>query len=232
MTRIGFGVLACALAMPSLATAADHIDSPAATADPTADITDLFAWMSPDAQKVNLVLNVHFAASETSMFSDAVQYVFHVNSSAGYGMDQQETRVVCTFDSEGTASCWVGASDDYVRGDASTEAGIVSDSGKLRVFAGPRNDPFFMEFAGFTETVAIVKGAAAGLDFDAAGCPALDADTSALLVGQLASGPDGVPASDFFAGGNVLSLVVQVDKDLLTGGGPLLAVWASTHATN
>ena len=31
------------------ASAADHIDGPQAAADPAADITDAFAWMTPDA---------------------------------------------------------------------------------------------------------------------------------------------------------------------------------------
>ncbi|MEN9581807.1 MAG: hypothetical protein RJA70_4816, partial [Pseudomonadota bacterium] len=37
--------------------AADHIDSPAAVAEPAADITDLYAWMDADAKHLNLVLN-------------------------------------------------------------------------------------------------------------------------------------------------------------------------------
>jgi hypothetical protein len=68
-----------------LSSAADHIDSPAAAADPAADLTDLFAWTSEDASKVNLVLNWHHMAPASAEFSNAVAYVIHVNSSAGYG---------------------------------------------------------------------------------------------------------------------------------------------------
>src|SRR5690606_15046972 len=136
-------------------------------------------------------------------------------------------QVICQFYDTDKIECWAG--DEYVEGDPSDPAGITSESGDLRVFAGLRNDPFFMEFEGFTETVKAVVAAAPNLDFDAEGCPDVDAATSAALVGQLQSGANGAPASDTFAGANVLALVVQVDKSLVTAGGPLLGVWASTH---
>jgi hypothetical protein len=218
-----------ALLVPAAGHAADHIDSPAAVAEPAADITDLFSWMSPDAEKVNLVLDVTPFAGADSKFSDAVQYVFHINSSVGYGMPQTETQILCQFDAASQVQCWLG-DEDYAAGDASAEAGLMSWGGGMRVFTGLRNDPFFMEFGGFTETVGAVIAAAPSLSFDGSGCPALDSATSGVLVGQLQSGPDGAPASDTFAGANVLSLVIQVDKNLVNAGGSILGVWASTHS--
>ncbi len=212
----------------SAALAADHIDSPAAVADPAADITDLYAWMSPDAEKVNLVLDVFPFADGEAAFSDAVAYVFHINSANEYGAEATETTIICAFTAGAAFECWAG--DDYASGNVGDDSGIESDNGNMTVFAGLRNDPFFMEFVGFTETVDTVIGAAGGLQFDGAGCPQLDEATSNLLVGQLMSGAEGAAASDTFAGANVLSLVVQVDKSIVTPGGPLLGVWASTHA--
>jgi hypothetical protein len=206
------------------AFAADHLDSPAAQGEPTADITDVYAWMSSDATKLNLVLNVAPDAGDAMSFPTSTVYAFHVNSSAGYGMAQTETLVRCQFYDEDAIECWAG--DEYVVGDPSDPEGLTSASGALRVFAGLRNDPFYFEFVGFSETLSIVRGAAAGLTFDADGCPALDEATSNVLVGQLQSGAD---ASDTFAGQNVLSLVVQLDDELVTGGGDVLGVWASTH---
>lgn len=223
------GLALGALLVPAATFAADHIDSPAAVSEPAADITDLFAWMTPDAAKVNLVLDVSPFAGADSKFSDAVQYVFHVNSSTGYGEAQTETVILCQFDAAGAISCWAGA-DEYITGDASAEQGLSSDSGALKVFAGLRNDPFFMEYTGFLNAIDTVIGAASSLEFDADGCPAVDEGTSAVLVGQLQSGADGAAASDTFAGANVLSIVVQVDKALVTSGGPILSVWASTHS--
>src|SRR5262245_62786753 len=80
---------------------ADHIDAPAATAEPAADITDLYAWMSSDGKKVELALDVSPFAASTSKFSDAVQYVIHVNSSSAFGQTQTETKVICQFSTAG-----------------------------------------------------------------------------------------------------------------------------------
>ena len=60
---IAVGVLALGLT-PGLARAADHLDGPAVTADPSTDITDVFAWMNGDASKLYLVLNVTRAADK------------------------------------------------------------------------------------------------------------------------------------------------------------------------
>ncbi|HMC94667.1 MAG TPA: DUF4331 family protein, partial [Polyangia bacterium] len=54
--------------------AADHRDGPAATADPAADITDVYAWMSADKTKVDLVMDVYPNAPAGAMFSDQTLY--------------------------------------------------------------------------------------------------------------------------------------------------------------
>ena len=111
----------------------------------------------------------------------------------------------------------------------SDPAGIVSGSGRLRVFAGLRDDPFFFEFSGFKEAVMMVSEVAADLTF-VDGCPTLEPATQAALLTQLQTSPSGTPATDSFEGMNVLSVVVQLDPTLVNVNGPLLAVWASTHA--
>ncbi len=211
--------------------AADHTDGPAAVADPSADIGDLYAWMNNDASKLNLITTVNPMAGASTKFSTATIYRFHVNSAAGYGMTQTETNVTCKFYDDTNIECWAG--DEYAVGDPSAEAGLDSDGGKMKVFAGQRNDPFFFEFAGFGKAVDTVKAAAAGgIMFDADGCPAVDGPTSTalqnLLAGKEADGTGG-PAVDAFAGTNVLALVVQIDKDVVNSGGDVLSVWASTH---
>jgi len=217
-----------ALALPATALAADHIDAPATIGEAAADITDIYAWMNQDAAKLNLVMNVSPFASANTKFSNAVQYVFHVNSSKGYGEAQTETLAVCEFPAADQIQCWIG--DEYVTGNPNNVNGLMSESGRIKIFAGVRNDPFFMELGGFLKTVDTVIAAAPSLTFDENSCPALDADTSAALVGLLQTNPeDGGPAKDTLAGANVLSLVIQVDKKLLNQGGDILSVWGSTH---
>ena len=211
--------------------AADHTDGPAASADPSADITDLFAWTSSDGARLNLILNVFPVASTTSKFSNAVQYVLHTTSRASYGAAAGGTLdIVCTFDATQNISCWAGK--EYLTGDASATAGITSSTGKLKVFAGLRDDPFFFNLDGFKETAKVVKGAKASLTFDAAGCPQLDAATSNALVTQLKTAPGGGAPTDHFAGLNVLSIVLSIDKSLVTSGGSLVSVWAGTYRSH
>ena len=222
--------LAVVLFAAPLALAADHQDGPAATADPSADITDVFAWMSADASKVNLVMDVFPFATGTPKFSNTVQYVFHTSSRPSFGAAASASvNVICTFDISQTISCWAGT--EYVTGDASSTNGLASSSGKLKVFAGLRNDPFFFNLDGFKATVADVTAAKGSLNFDSNGCPALDAPTSTALVTQLKTAPDGGAPQNHFLHANLLALVVQLDKSILTSGGPLVSVWAATHVT-
>lgn len=200
------------------ARAADHAEAPGATADPAADLTDIYAWTTPDATKLNLILSVPAAA-----FSDAVQYVLHVESSAAYGTPGTVLRVICTFNAAQTVSCWVGNSIDYVTGNANVPVGISSITGRTRVYTGQRNDPFFFNLTGFRNTIATVKAAAPSLTFDGAGCPVLDNATSNALIASLQAG------GDSFALGTVSSIVLQLDKALIAPGGNIVAVWGGTY---
>jgi hypothetical protein len=238
-------MIAAALLVAPRAWGADHLDSPGTKAAAEADITDVYAWVSADKAKTNLILNVSPAATGTSKFSNAVQYVFHVSSQPAYGESDpskiKRVNIVCTFRSDQTISCWLGpaaaggitTASDYVTGDASATAGLTSLNGKMKVFAGLRNDPFFFNLEGFQETVKAVVAAAAAPGFaaivDASGCPHLPADAAALVAGQLSKAKGGGTGVDFFAGLNVLSIVVSVDTAELTSGGPVIGVWGSTH---
>jgi hypothetical protein len=222
--------LALAL-LPRLAKSADHLDSPAVKADPTADINDLYSWV--DGNNAVFALTVYPAAPAGALFSDKVQYVIHTGSAASFGATETPKDIICTF--AGTAapqtiSCWLGATDEFVTGNADSATGIASTDGKLKVFAGLRKDPFFFNLDGFHATVDAVKAAAAGggLEFDA-GCPLLDTPTASALQASLQTDGGGGAAQDFFKDLNTLAIVVSVDKSLVTSGGPIVSAWASTH---
>jgi len=217
------------LCLSQSSRSADHVDGPAASADPAADITDVFAWMSPDAQRVFLIMSLTRNATTASKFSDSVQYVFHTTSRPSFGAaPSPEVAIICTFNQAQTIQCWAG-NDSYVTGDASNINGLVSDDGRFRVFAGLRNDAFFFNLAGFRETARMVASAAASLQVDPAGCPLLDATTSAALVTQLRTAPGGGPPMNNFDKFNVLAIVISIDKALLTKNGPILSFWGSTN---
>jgi hypothetical protein len=231
---IGRGALALALILgASTAFAADHQDGPSVKADPTSDLTDVFTWV--DGANTILILNVNPSATATTKFSDTVQYVLHTTSQATYGATTSvASDIMCTFDATQKISCWVG-DDDYLTGDASAMGGIKSASGDTTVFAGLRDDPFFFNLSGFHDAEADVEAAASSLTFGADGCPAVSAAISTALVAYISKNAKGtMPATDFFSpsasySGNVLSIVLSVKTSLLTTGGPIVGVWASTN---
>ena len=221
-----------AFIVASLATptgAADHEDSPSVRNDPSTDFGDVIAWMSSDAQRVNLIATVVRRATAESRFSDAAVYVFHTQSQPAFGQPAAApVDVACTFEGTTTQTVTCSGGGSTVSGDATDPAGITSGDGRLRVFAGLRNDAFFFNSGGFNATRGAVINAASGLTFDAAGCPALDEATANALVTTLQTTEVG-PAVDAFGNANILVLAVSVDKTLLTGGGPIVSVWGSTN---
>lgn len=208
------------------AHSADHLDSPATKTDPTVDINDLYTWM--DGTNAVFVLTSKFDTAPTTKFSDKVQYVFHTNSGAAFGATTTPFDLIVTFDTANKIQAWYGAGG-YVTGDASG-AGLTSQDGKFKIFAGPRADPFFFNLEGFKNTVATVESAAGMLVFDPAGCPAIDGATSSKLVTQLKTDKMGGSPKDFFANLNALAIVISIDAKLITSGGPIVSAWASTNS--
>ena len=153
-----------------------------------------------------------------------------------------ETRVICSFASNTSAQCWVvegSTVKDYVTGDPSDTAGITSQSGKVRLFAGRRSDPFFFNLLGFRAAVTALMnrfGQNPQVQFDAAGCPNLSTQDAAMIFGllddQIASQPQcAATGKDCFANLNVKIILVQLDKSLVNNGqNTAVGVWASTHA--
>ena len=210
--------------------------------NPMADITDVYAWMSTDGSKVNLIMNVSPGDPGTRHFDNTVQYVFHVSSVAQFGdPNPSETKVICTFASDTSIQCWVGA-DGYIKGDPSSTSGLTSADGKIKVFAGRRSDPFFFNLNGFKDAVAAVENTRAGggiTSATVAGCPHLSAAQGSALRNLLQEPAQGanthVPCNgsdvDCFKRLDVMAIVVQVDKTLLNQGTQtIVGVWGSTHA--
>jgi hypothetical protein len=251
----GLGVLA-AMGIAPLARAADHNDDPHMAPDASADITDVFSWMSADASKVYLVMDVFPNATAGSKFSNAVKYVFHTKSNKSFLDAFSGTKpidlndIICTFDANQKISCWVvdvanaGNVKDYVNGDASMAAApLLSASAKIKAFAGLRDDPFFFNIQGFKNAAAVVAGGMTPVSKKAftadpkTGCVNnLTAADSAAVVSVLKStgdakspGVDDFTKGGIFPSGNVLSIVLAVDKTLLTSQtGTTIGVWGAT----
>lgn len=249
----GAAVLVGAGLLVTRSQAADHLDSPTQAGNPMADINDVYAW--GDGTKVNLALTTSPGDDGTRSFGPGVQYVFHVTSKASQAapnpeppvavLGGTETQVICTFDSSTAAKCWVkdaAGVKDFIEGDPSSENGITSVSGKVRLFAGRRSDPFFFNLQGFRDAAETIETLDAnepmGLPKDLAGCPnqLLDPEVNAILqelakVPSTAAAPCPPNVRDCFAALNVMAIVVQLDKGLVNlGENKYISVWASTHA--
>lgn len=243
---VGVAGLGIAASLATQGHAADHLDSTTLAANPMGDINDVYTWMT--GNNLNLAMTVSPFDDGTHHFSPSVLYVFHVVSKAGLGVGMppqsgNETKVICKLTSNTMGECWVTdgtGTKDYVTGDPSATVGVTSASGKVRLFAGRRSDPFFFNFQGFTAAITAVDGAKGTFTFDGAGCPNNVADATALTLRntlKTAQAPAGACATtgdatsgDCFAHANVMAIVVQIDKSLVnTGANTTVAVWGSTH---
>jgi hypothetical protein len=209
---LALGLAATSLCAP-VARAADHNDG--SFADASTDIADLYAWMNSTATAVNMVMTVNPSADKTTTkFSSTSLYVFHVMSKASFSDTgvYPEYTVVCSFNSAAIqlVQCW-GGDSEYVTGDPNTGTGLVSATGKLRVFAGPRNDPFYFNLNGFNSAVTTIKGLLTPTNRDTPGCPTVAAAGTTSVKNSLSMNP-----ADTYIGKNVLALVVTLDKTLVT----------------
>jgi hypothetical protein len=152
-TRSLGAVALCAL--PLLATlshAADHVDSPANMMDQAADLTDVYAWHG-DGKLVVVFGFAGFAeAGLPGTYDAGVLYTVHVDNDADNVADHE---VYVRF-GQNSAGDW-GVQVENLPGSADPIVGPVDTTLEgalgLRVFAGPRDDPFFFDLDGFRETV-------------------------------------------------------------------------------
>jgi hypothetical protein len=192
----------------------DHLSGPRALAVPVADITDVYAFPSPERPgRLVLVMNTLPFAEPSARFSDGLIYRFRVrpvaagtgDGPAPFAVGVEEFTFDCVFSPPVNGS---GDSAPDQDGACTTPAGeavsfrVNDERGGsahgVRVFAGPRWDPFIMDAAAALQTIA---------------------------TGKLAFTD---PGSIFLDGKNVLSLVVEVDCARLLAGAQLVAVVAET----
>ena len=92
IASVGVALMAIFLMTASTVRAADHADAPGVKNDPAADITDVYAFRSPETND-NLVvaLNVNPltapAMNASTMFADDVSYNIHVDNTGDFVAD-------------------------------------------------------------------------------------------------------------------------------------------------
>ncbi len=190
----------------------DHISGPRALAEPAADITDFYAFASPERPgHLSLVLNTRPFAETSDVFWDALIYrlrlrpvsVHETGSRVPLAVSDEEFVFDCTFaaptsgglaiDQEGGCRIPSGQAVPLRLGEASEQDGV-------RVFAGARWDPFIMDAPAALRTI----------------------ETAQLAFHEA--------SSIYLDGKNVLSIVVEIDCAKVLGGVNLLAVVGETLA--
>jgi hypothetical protein len=185
--------------------AADHLDSPAVSADRRVDLSDLYVFRARDSRYSVLAMNVNAlttpADTGTLRFAPDALYQFHLDTGSDaveefafqvtFGPPRADGRQPMTVRWASGAKArahQLGVSIGYGRTSVGQTATVVSLVGGGRAFAGPRDDPFFFDLVGATN----------GFQFTGA---------------------------DTFAGTNVSSIVLEVPNAWLHGS---VGVWAST----
>lgn len=198
-------VAAGLLLVGSRSDAADHLDAPGSSADPAADINDLYVFRSKDpaygsTKRTVFVLTVNPLATAATRFSDKVDYEIRIEDAAPSATAKFTIKCTANTASPQVVSCAMGSTTKTIEFNA-----VDPDTtGPMRVFAGLRDDPFF-------------------IDLDDVKAVLADPTKVSLLV-------KGNGGTDFLAGANVLTLVVDVDNALF-GSSSVLRVHAVTTRT-
>jgi hypothetical protein len=139
----------------------DHIDGPRVIGDPSIDLTDLFAFTSPEnAGRTVLAADIFPSAGASAMFSNVVNHsivvrratVAGLGDAAKFKTGDEEYRFSCRFDTlepgpdgkpiqRGTCTLPDGQVLRFVVND---DKGASTPDGVFRVFAGLRSDPFLL----------------------------------------------------------------------------------------
>ena len=192
----------------------DHFSGPRALAEPFADITDFYAFPSPERSgHLVLVLNTLPYAQPSARFSDGLVYRYRTvpvtasvpGDPALFVVGENESVIDCVFSAplSGNTARWPKQEGICTTPAGETLSFTVNDeqggsAHGVRVFAGPRWDPFIMDAAAALKTIT---------------------------TGELAFTD---PGSIFLDGKNVLSLVVEVDCARVLADAELVGVVAET----
>jgi hypothetical protein len=213
LKTLGLALVALVACAASYLIAADHIDAPAITGTGS-DITDVYAFQSPaNANNMVFVVNVQglLAPSATAAASFDEEVMIEINIDNSSTKDNMEDLVIQAAFDNGKVKVY-GPAAPIQTGLTSTlskstpiETNIstygsnptIGESNGIKVFAGPRDDPFFFDLAQYGKVIA---GTATSFNN---------------------------PGTDFFAGTNVLSLVVEVPKSMLGSGA--INIWATSN---
>ena len=213
-----------------LAIASDHQDTADVELNPTQDMTDLYVFPAATAGRTVLVLNsqpaISPAAAATTSFDRNLLYQIKVDNTGdaiedkviqitftGSGQSQQVVvRSPVVPSVKGAMNNVLATGGTTVTGGLNTTLGSASD---IQVYAGVRDDPFYIDLEQFFRILPDRKPATGPL----AALPSAPTASAFRPVGQ---------AVNFLTGFNVASIVIELPTVMLTSGGNAkIGVWGT-----
>lgn len=257
LLRKAAGMLAMtALAVTAVILAAhpvlssDHQDSPTVVANPMEDITDVFAYPAPDAPGTNVVLQMDFnplipaGMANSVTFDPNVLYQFKLSKIASSAVENEVIQMKAdgasgspTFtvygpaapNEVGTRNTIVGSGQSVPFNQATTL------SNGVKVFIGPRRDPFYFDLAQFFKILPDRNyrnqpnpppPTAASFNWPSTTTPITLNGTSYGTAGSN-NCVIGTP-SDFLANYNVETFIIELPASMLATTPGKLGLWATT----
>ncbi|MEO8560782.1 MAG: DUF4331 family protein [bacterium] len=214
-----------------VARASDHQDNPLVELNPAMDMSDVYAFPGSSPDRIALVLDSHPvltpAQTPGASFDPNILYQFKIDNTG----DAKEDRVIqVTFKGTGASQTVevrgpmappvLGAMMNTVSTAAPVVSGAVNQvlgsASGVQVFAGAREDPFFLDLEQFLRILPDRKPSTGALSQ----IPDAPAAGSFRAAGA---------AVDALKGTNVLSIVVELPASQLTqGGSPKIGIWGTT----
>lgn len=222
----------------------DHVDTAEVELSPTLDLNDVYVFPGSSADRIAIVMDV---ASPTNALGRDVRgfdpnalYQLNIDNNG----DARPDRVIqFLFDqmSDGTQRVNVlgPAAPNFAPGDTSGmlmrlvaspvstnnpfNASFTTANG-MQVFAGPRNDPFYIDFEQFVQIIPDRR------PFTFLNNVHQDAFMPTAFCGSAAPFETSCQPKDIFAGANTLSIVVEMPETMLgggTGADAKLGFWAT-----
>jgi hypothetical protein len=226
------------------ARSSDHQDSPTTVARPAADITDVFVYPAGD-NPANVVLQMDLdplltpATAPAAALDPSVLYQFKIAHGAAAGAEDMVIQLVASGAGTGQTISVYGPFTPSTTGTLATlNTGAFAGSvpfgsttapalgNGMRVFAGPRADPFFFDLFAFFAFLPDRNYQTAG--------SAPKAPFSFLFptpAGAFASCKQGTPSDALSANSfNVLSIVVEAPRTLIApaSGSQMIHLWSTT----
>jgi hypothetical protein len=240
-SRVWIAVLAVVVTAIGLlverSLASDHQDTADVELNPSTDMTDVYAFPGSSSDRIALVLDSWAlltpaeAQPGVTSFDDNLLYQFKVDNTG----DAQEDEVVqVTFLGSGAnqtvevrgpiAPPVVGAMRNTVANITPTISGkiatVLGSSSGMQVFAGPRQDPFYIDLEQFFRIIPDRKPVTGPLSLlpDTATATSFRSAASAV---DILGGSGGHPF-------NVLSIVIELPKSQLLGSSTgKIGIWGT-----